>query len=558
MMINHSAQEIFDRTVVELCRYVGTPYSQKCLMLYDSKGYEALVTDKPVLDESSPSAFSRNWGLHNFFKKCKLPTEIDKQSAALLAAEESEERCRITNEAFLHRKFTLREEQFLSKLSRKIVEVLGGPRVPRTIWDNCGWGPGATASLAKRLAQVDNKLLEQELSVTDGAQQLFRAELARDNLWLAARGIRLDGPACLLGETRSLNHNRMALVPKDAKTDRVICAEPTGNLFLQKAIGTFIRRRLKIFGVDLDNQGHNQHLARLAYAKGLATLDLKSASDSMSIGLIQDVLPFEWFCLLDSLRSHFTKWTDGSIRKNHKFSSMGNGFTFELESLIFYAVVCVLDESAYISVYGDDIICSRNRVDDVIFGLTTIGFVVNTDKSFSLGPFYESCGKHYFMGIDVSPIYQKSASDLLDVSELIRLHNRLYRWMIRIEGFPNDRVLRPIRKAIPLFQPDWLESDEACCLKDFVPKLGYNRHGWLRLQGVRSVIPDRDGSGEALLAYHMRFGASLPRVGKQRDGKIAQPHLQRFFRRSFAVAPPSFGISSPTKERILTLLRCDS
>ena len=71
------------------------------------------------------------------------------------------------------------------------------------------------------------------------------------------------------------------------------------------------------------------------------------------------LLPEAWFDLLNDCRSQAVSYKGEWIELN-MFSSMGNAFTFELESLIFWAIanaVCYCSGSrGHISVYGDDII----------------------------------------------------------------------------------------------------------------------------------------------------------------------------------------------------------
>jgi len=97
-----------------------------------------------------------------------------------------------------------------------------------------------------------------------------------------------------------------------------------------------------------------------------------------------------------------------------KFASMGNGFTFELETLIFWSL-CVATAAYYqedaskVSVYGDDIIVPANIALACIEVLDFCGFKTNKEKSFVFGPFRESCGKDYFEGFPVRPFYLKEA-----------------------------------------------------------------------------------------------------------------------------------------------------
>jgi hypothetical protein len=177
----------------------------------------------------------------------------------------------------------------------------------------------------------------------------------------------------------------------------------------------------------------NQTLAGLARTLDLATLDLEAASDSISRKVVQLLLPPVWFELLDELRSPWYQKVDGSWVRLEKFSSMGNGFTFELESLIFWALASAASETLYrstIGIYGDDVIVHRDVVPLLVEVFRTLGFRLNTDKSFVTGDFFESCGKHYFKDIDVTPAYQKCSP--VDGVEACKLGNRLLRLASRL------------------------------------------------------------------------------------------------------------------------------
>lgn len=208
--------------------------------------------------------------------------------------------------------------------------------------------------------------------------------------------------------------NRLTTVPKNSKTDRCIAVEPDMNMFLQRGIGGLIRKHLRRVGVNLNDQTLNQRLALEGSLTGkLATLDLKAASDSVSTELVRRLLPPSWFTAMDMVRSHTgTLIRSGENRTIgfHKFSSMGNGFTFELESLIFWALASsvtefIADSDRRVAVYGDDIIVPTSASGFLTELLEYVGFRVNVQKSFERGPFRESCGKHYFRGRDVTPMY---------------------------------------------------------------------------------------------------------------------------------------------------------
>jgi hypothetical protein len=174
-------------------------------------------------------------------------------------------------------------------------------------------------------------------------------------------------------------------------------------------MGRYIRNRLKHFGVNLDFQGLNQALAIYGSQTGkYATIDLASASDTVSMEVVLALLPEPWLDILAAMRSPAYR-LDGVWRGYHKWSSMGNGYTFELESLLFWALCSSISED--VAVYGDDLIVPTESYETIIRVLEVCGFSVNPDKSFSKGYFRESCGQDAFNGVSVTPIYWKDSLD---------------------------------------------------------------------------------------------------------------------------------------------------
>lgn len=224
--------------------------------------------------------------------------------------------------------------------------------------------------------------------------------------------------------------NVLFTVPKKTDIDRVACKEPDLNMFVQKGIGSYFRSCLRTHRINLNDQSRNRSLAREGSITGkLATLDLSSASDSVSTGLVTLLLPEIWCTIMDSVRSPITV-IDGDEHRNHMYSSMGNGFTFELESLLFFAItraVCHFRRSrGIVSVYGDDIICPTDVVSELTYALSFFGFSVNLEKSFDSGSFRESCGGHYYDGFDITPFYIRRP--ILTVDDLIDVANKLRQW----------------------------------------------------------------------------------------------------------------------------------
>lgn len=199
--------------------------------------------------------------------------------------------------------------------------------------------------------------------------------------------------------------NRVAFVPKSWKTERTIACEPAGNMCLQLAFDKYAKRRLRRKGINLSDQTKNQRLAKEGSIDDkLATIDLSMASDTLAYNTVALLLPWEWFSYLRAIRSQKYSIIPGNCEEYHKFSSMGNGATFALETLVF-AACCYAVGSSTFTVYGDDIIIETELADSLIALLRFFGFVPNTDKSHFAGPFRESCGKSWWRGFDITPKY---------------------------------------------------------------------------------------------------------------------------------------------------------
>lgn len=214
------------------------------------------------------------------------------------------------------------------------------------------------------------------------------------------------------------------------------------NIRLQLAVGSYMKKRLLKRGINLLDQSINRDRALKGSITGdLATIDLSMASDTVSVELVYQLLPIDWAVKLDSLRSRYTLWPDGTQRLNQKFSSMGNGFTFELESLIFYALASTVTEN--VSVYGDDVILPTEAFEEVSNLFESVGFSVNKRKSFSTSYFRESCGMDAFSGLDCTPVYLRRLPKTRE--DVVKLHNQIRAWCLR-GGKPLIRYHNVLRK----------------------------------------------------------------------------------------------------------------
>lgn len=306
------------------------------------------------------------------------------------------------------------------KFARKLTADILGPLRDEVVLG--AFSGGASTSRKRTRSRPAFKFSEQ-------ADTTSTARIYCDSVYRGSPLLRQFGTFDYL---REVDGAKLFTVPKKTDIDRCACKEPDFNMFLQKGVGGHIRRRLRRFGINLNDQRINRDLARQgALDNSLATIDLSSASDTVTIEAVKALLPHDWFLYLDDIRSHIVE-VNGVNYRTEMFSSMGNGFTFELESLIFYVLsrttLYFEGVRGIVSVYGDDIIIPSRGYDMVTWVLESFGFRVNMDKSFHDGPFRESCGGHYHSHEDVTPFYLKR--DAIRLTDVIRVANQLRRWAL--------------------------------------------------------------------------------------------------------------------------------
>nr|APG77015.1 hypothetical protein [Beihai levi-like virus 32] len=382
----------------------------------------------------STTDFRQLYQFYSFFKKLPFKGNEDccKRAAfnKLLAGEAS---CRVTNmtiECRQHNSWAL-----FDRVRLIIQDILGN--VPNNLLDTeVFFGPGSTVNQNKRSYEETSLFFKitDKLIVPERAKYYLAAHLSYQPNWVDMLGCHYGlqqntDESRLSFELRVFRKHlvivpddypsRIGFVPKSSDEHRAIGIEMNGLVPLQKCVGDYIRRQLdRKTPINLNSQQRNRHMARLAQTFGLATIDLANASSSISLELVRALLPSDWFCLIEAFRSTHGQCpglTDEPI-KYEMVSSMGNGFTFELESLIFFALAkatCEQEGLHYteikrsVSVFGDDIIVPARVAKPLIHNMTLFGFTANVEKSFLQGHFFESCGADYYNSSDVRPFFLK-------------------------------------------------------------------------------------------------------------------------------------------------------
>lgn len=377
------------------------------------------------------------------------PSQVgtDPELAARKTFARSEKRCARMNNVFAsiqardHQLGSWRYREYDVEARKFFRGILGKFPVYDRILSQCDFGGGASLGIHGDATHVLRKISSDEWTIAPSAlEYAYKAVCLNhhlvENILEAKNGLYCFDPSALrkrfLDRLAYEGHNKISFVPKTAKTERTIAVEPLLNGFVQKGIDQEMRKLiLHRTGIDLSNQESNQRLAREGSIDdsedGFVTIDMKSASDSVSCGLVRFLLPEEWFRFLNNTRSKYYKM-DETLHEYSKFCSMGNGFCFPLETLVFasacHAVGAGLPMVDY-SIYGDDIIVRKKHSGAVLRLLRHWGFTANLDKTFLEGPFRESCGADWFGGEDVRPYtLDHDLGSLPNLFKFLNLTNR--------------------------------------------------------------------------------------------------------------------------------------
>lgn len=432
--------------------------------------------------------------------------------------DEAERRCQRYNLRFRrlrHRDCGPHSDTFY-RARRWIRYVLGEEPDLAAIYARCDFGPGASIGVTGDATNSARKFLADRWTVTPQALPLALAAMsvAEPRIWeifFPETMVCYDYDLLkerIMSRCDLVQHNKVSFVPKTTLVDRTIAVEPLLNGYVQKGIDLYMRSLLKRVGIDLTDQEVNRQMAFQGSNESwqenpYVTLDLSSASDSVSLELVRYLLPPAWFDLLNLVRAPaYRIKSNDTDHRYHKFVSMGNGFCFPLETLLFASICYGVSPNGDrdFTVYGDDIICRTEAAGAVTTALKYAGFRLNANKSFLSGPFRESCGADWYAGVNVRPLQLDYRLDSL--RSMIKFHNmslrqphwsayfhdvREYIWSVVPESVrlcrpfygtvdtafevPQDRFLssRFARWKKDLFTWSWLEwgtrpiPDRGCC-----------------------------------------------------------------------------------------------
>lgn len=425
--------------LLKLCASYPTPRSLMISLLVKNEEWDQLVkleiNSKHYL-EHEVDRFRSDYQVTSLLRKSPtLPTSFDRRDEAVKGFYKAESQCAETNarldsyaEGGL---MPLDWDVHLAVLrAREYIFNLLGDRPSREdlsyAESKMRFGPGATTALSGVVTQ-GAKYSSRTLEVTPRLSDF--GIWCLPHLWKRQSSL----------ELRFRETSKFTTVRKDATKDRGICIEPDLNVYVQLGIGALLRSKLRSDRLDLDTAADwNRWLASQAYIWRLTTLDLSSASDTVSRSVVWLLCPERWVELLLLARVDKTWVSKVSTVTLEKWSSMGNGYTFELETLLFWGILngCLSVmglENGTSACFGDDLIFPSEATSLVTRTLDFLGFSVNERKTFSNGLFYESCGNDFFAGQSVRPVFWKGNKDDDDnettyVQTCYRYANSIRRW----------------------------------------------------------------------------------------------------------------------------------
>jgi hypothetical protein len=367
-----------------------------------------------------------------------------------------------------------------------------------------GHGPGAVsdASLRGTLKYGFGKEWSSNLDSTFPV-----ADYAYENY--SAWSIDKDEDVPLVVETASMPV-RVVFVPKTVKGPRVIAIEPAGNQFIQQGLKNLLYEKIETSpytrnSIRFSDQTENQRLACRGSIDGsLATIDLSEASDRVSYEHVMDLFKSNpvFQQAIDSCRSTHATLPSGKVVRLNKFASMGSALCFPMESLLFYVVIqtafhehhnvpitpqSIKKFSKSIDIYGDDIIIPTDMVGVTVTFLERFGLKVNINKSFSKGPFRESCGTERYNGYEIRPKYLRidpfsSTNDPTELLSLLAFAHQLCEYGF-VETAGSIRTAYEQKHLFQCFSSKWRNIPE-------VP-VGTSG-GWPSFSGYSHVSYNRD------------------------------------------------------------------
>lgn len=356
----------------------------------------------------SPYEFKRAYQLEYLLKRYTFHKDIHTQQSLNT----------LTNEKYLALQASLSRHaegnyplwllEVIRTARRMVAEVLG-PYDKEEHFSLCKFGSKATYGNALHKSYLDTKISglkkDGDDFISGSVKQIewFKNYLVTDNLLSTITEDQRYVPCYYLRQNN---------VPKSFKALRGIQPNTTIGSFYTSGLGRMIQKRLKSVGIDIrfQQEVHRRFIKQASVDRKHVTADLSSASHCFTSALVNRLVPRQWYNALKLGRIDKVMLLpcESKIYHQESFMAMGIGYTFPLQTLLFYCLIRAVEhllreKRGFVSVYGDDLIYPIKIHKFVSATLEGLGFKLNMDKTYVEQPFRESCGSDFFRGIDVRP-----------------------------------------------------------------------------------------------------------------------------------------------------------
>jgi hypothetical protein len=290
--------------------------------------------------------------------------------------------------------------------ARSVLKRTLGPYDPDEHAMYCRFGKRAAVGVPMRESYLD--ITTRRLTGSKDHITWFERHLEDDRLLSEVCSEGTIGPKGRTKLYQECDALTLTGVPKSWKSYRMICPNTVLGGFYSSGLARVFQIRLENVGLDIRRLQnlHKIYAERASVTRESVTVDLSRASDVPLCQHLNKLLPREWYRAVKFGRIP-NVMIDGSKTMQTSFMAMGIGYTFTLETLVFWSLLKAIQEltgiKGLISVFGDDLIYPRRMHKFVKVAFKNIGLRINKEKSYVESNFRESCGGDYYHGVDVRP-----------------------------------------------------------------------------------------------------------------------------------------------------------
>lgn len=438
----------------------------------ESNRFDPFPNGLPAESELDTTGYAKRALLCSVFKKSEVESAPDAEDLTMASFIEANNFCKTqTVEAFRnwdgqpsigYSIATARQLLYQWFSSKRTVEEAAITMTD--IESSARFGPGASVGMKGKPTTLYFKCGDAPMTAgSDFVRSWYESSVAQNPLCEAAEMARKARQGAILVQS----NGNLAFVPKSYSARRIVITEASLNTYFQLGLGEEMQRVLREHtGISFSTQPDlNVELARQGSIDGTyATMDLKQCSDYISRALVEFMFPpviVRWF---NKLRTNCVTTANGEQIELFMCSTMGNGFTFPLQTILLVACVLGVYDTLGIpvatqngrnyGVFGDDIVVTADAYHLLSSVLQALGLRVNQAKSFNEGSFRESCGADFLNGTNVRGVYLKRYQTDTD---LLSCFNRLILWSTThgiVLTSTLAVILSLIEGPIPMVPPD--------------------------------------------------------------------------------------------------------